>query len=193
MESDVKAPDGTSWFAVQVKTTHEKRVSSLLAFRGYESFLPLYMSRRRWSDRIKKVELPLFPGYVLCRFALHDRVPILKMPSVMSVVGIGPVPTPIDEHEIAAIQKVVQAGFGISPHPFLQVGQAVRINGGALYGLEGLILDVRRRDTLILSVTLLQRSVAVEIDSAWVVPIQSSVIGKPCLQPVLSSSPLSRF
>jgi|SRR4051812_2137746 len=193
METDETIRDGTFWFAVQVKTTHEKRVTSLLDFRGYESFLPLYTSRRRWSDRIKKVELPLFPGYVFCRFARRARVSILTIPSVMGVVGIGPIPTSIDEHEIAAIQKVIQSGFGISPHPFLQIGQAVRINGGSLHGLEGLIMDVRRRDTLILSVTLLQRSIAVEIDSAWVVPIQSSVINKPCPQPILSSSSFPRF
>lgn len=185
---DYKPADHASWFAVQVKTTHEKRVTSLLDFRGYEWFLPLYTCRRRWSDRIKKVALPLFPGYVFCRFAPSARAPILKTPSVMRIAGIGYTPTPIDEQEIAAIQKVMKSGFGISPHPFVQIGQRVRINGGSLSGLEGLILDVRRRDRLIISVTLLQRSLAVEIDSAWVIPIHTSGIHTPCPKPLLSQA-----
>jgi len=168
-----KASDGLLWFAIQVKSTHEKRVTSLLQYQTYECFLPLYTSRRRWSDRIKRVELPLFPGYVFTRFTPVDRIPILKTPSVISIVGIGATPTPIDECEIAAIQRAVASGFGLSPHPFLQIGQRVRINGGSLCGLEGIIADVRKRDHLILSVTLLQRSVAVEIDSAWATPIHT--------------------
>src|SRR5881396_3581636 len=172
-ESTNKVADGASWFAVQVKTTHEKRVTSLLDYSGREWFLPLYTCRRRWSDRVKQVEMPLFAGYVFCRFTASARVPILKTPSVMRIVGIGYVPTPIDEQEIAAIQRVVKSGFGLSPHPFLQVGHRVRVESGSLNGLEGLITDVRRGDRLILSVSLLQRSVAVEIDSAWVKPIHT--------------------
>src|SRR5216117_2095668 len=122
-----QASYGLPWFAVQVKSTHEKRVTSLLQYQTYEWFLPLYTSRRRWSDRIKQVQLPLFPGYVFCRFAMSARVPILKTPSVMRIAGIGYVPTAIDDHEIAAIQRVVKSGFGVSPHPFLQVGHRVRL------------------------------------------------------------------
>jgi transcription antitermination factor NusG len=162
------------WFALQVKSTHEKRVMSLLAFQSYECFLPTYSSRRLWSDRVKRVELPLFPGYVFSRFALSERIPIIKTPSVIGIVGIGAVPAPIDEEEIASIQRVVKSGFGLSPHPFLQLGQRVRINKGSLAGVEGIIADVRKRDQLIVSISLLQRSVAVEIDSAWVAPLHGS-------------------
>ena len=98
----------------------------------------------------------------------------------MRIAGIGYTPTPIDEQEIAAIQRVVESGFGVSPHPFLQVGQRVRIEGGSLSGLEGLITDVRRGNLLILSVSLLQRSVAVEIDSAWVRPIHTPTKPASC-------------
>ncbi len=181
-----KASDGLPWFAVQVKSTHEKRVTSLLQYQTYECFLPLYTSRRRWSDRIKSVELPLFPGYVFTRFTPAARIPILKTPSVISIVGIGAIPTPIDECEIAAIQRAVASGIGLSPHPFLQVGQRVRLNGGSLDGLEGLIADVRKRDHLILSVTLLHRSVAVEIDSAWVTPIHTSRAEPSCTKALYS-------
>jgi transcription antitermination factor NusG len=181
-----KASDGLSWFAIQVKSTHEKRVTSLLDYQTYECFLPLYTSRRRWSDRIKSVELPLFPGYVFTRFTPGHRIPILKTPSVISIVGIGATPTPIDECEIAAIQRAVASGFGLSPHPFLRAGQRVRINGGSLYGLEGIIADIRKQDRLILSVTLLQRSVAVEIDSAWVTPIPAPRAHPSCTKALLS-------
>src|SRR5437762_13585418 len=127
-----QASYGLSWFPIQVQSTHEKRVTSLLQYQTYQCFLPLYTSRRRWSDRIKRVELPLFPGYVFSRFTPAGRIPILKTPSVISIVGIGAIPTPIDECEIAAIQRAVASGFGLSRHPFPQIGQRVAINGRAL-------------------------------------------------------------
>ena len=163
-----EATNNAFWFAIQVRTTHENRVTTLLDYQGHEYFLPVYQARRRWSDRIKQVEIPLFPGYVFCRFTLSARKSILKTPSVIRILGVGSVPTPIDDREIEALQTVVIAGAGVMPHPFLQVGQRVRIVNGPLYGLEGIIEDARRAPRLILSVTLLQRSVAVEIDSACV-------------------------
>jgi transcription antitermination factor NusG len=165
--------DGPLWFAVQVKTTHEKRVGSFFDSKGYEWFLPLYASRRRWSDRIKQVELPLFPGYVFCRFTLSRRVPILKVPRVLRIVGIGLTPAPIDDREIAALQRVIQSGRNVLPYAYLPVGQRVRVEGGSLAGLEGFVVDLRQRNRLIISVTLLRRSVAVEIDSAFVTPIHT--------------------
>lgn len=185
-ESTNRPADITSWFAVQVKATHEKRVASMLDYTGFEWLLPLYECRRPWSDRIKRVELPLFPGYIFCRFGPADRVPILKTPSVTRIVGIGNTPIPIDEQEIAAIQTAVKSGLALSPHPFLRVGQRVRIEGGSLCGLEGLITDLRRRDRVIISVTLLQRSVAVEIDSAWVTVIPHTGTHRHCPQPFWS-------
>src|SRR5438034_11708015 len=116
---------GLSWFAIQVKSTHEKRVTSLLQYQTYECFLPLYTSRRRWSDRIKRVELPLFPAYVFTRFTAVDRIPILNTPSVLSIVEIRATPTPTNEYETAAIQRVVASGFGLPLRPFLQIGQRV--------------------------------------------------------------------
>src|SRR2546426_12416010 len=144
-----QASYGLRWFAVQVKSTHEKRVTSLLQYQPYDCFLPLYTSRRRWSDRIKRVELPLFPGYVFSRFTPAGRIPILKTPSVISIVGIGAIPVPIDECEIAAIQRAVASGFGLSPHPFLQIGHRVRINGGSFFWLEGIILGNRKGGHLV--------------------------------------------
>ena len=142
-----------------------------LAHKGYEILLPLYECRRRWSDRIKELELPLFPGYVFCRFNPLVRLPILMTPGVIQVVGIGRSPVPVDDAEIAAIQTAVQSGLPRQPWPFLQIGQRVRVERGPLCGLEGILLNIKGRDRLILSVTLLQRSVAVEVEDSWVSPI----------------------
>ena len=153
------------WFALQVKMRHEVGVSDHLQGKGYEWFLPLYKSRRRWSDRVKEVDAPLFPGYLFCRFNPNDRLPILKTPGVTQIVGYNHVPIPVDEQEIVAIRRLVASGVPNFPCAYLEVGSKVRIDAGALRGLEGILMDVKGRRRLVLSITLLQRSVAVEIDS----------------------------
>jgi transcription antitermination factor NusG len=163
---------GLPWFALQVRSRYESVAATLLSGKGYEWFLPTYWSRRQWSDRIKQIELPLFPGYLFCRFDPHDRFPILTIPAVISIVGIAKNPTPVDETEIASLRLIVNSGVPHQPWPYLQVGQRVRIEYGALYGLEGILLHFKGRHRIVLSVTLLQRSVAVEIDSAWVTALR---------------------
>jgi transcriptional antiterminator RfaH len=167
-------PDSSpSWFAVQVKTTHEKRVAVQFDQKGLEPFLPVFRQRRRWSDRVKEVDQPLFPGYVFCRFAPARRIAVLKTDGVARVVSIGSVPAPIDENEILAIQQAVQSGMCVQPHSYLQRGRRVRIEAGPLEGVEGLIVDIRKRQRLILSVSVLRSSMSVDIDCAWVAPISS--------------------
>jgi transcription antitermination factor NusG len=146
------------WFALQVRYQYENVVTAHLNGKGYEWFLPLYKRRRRWSDRIKETEQPLFPGYVFCRLNPLNRLPILTTPGVSLIVGVGKTPEPIDETEIAAIQSAVKSGLPSQPWPFVHIGQRVRIEQGPLCGLEGLLLDVRGHHRLVLSVTLLQRS-----------------------------------
>ena len=153
------------WFALQVRTRHEIGVSDHLKGKGYEWFLPLYKSRRRWSDRVKEVDAPLFPGYLFCRFNPNDRLPILKTPGVTQIVGYNHVPIPVDDQEIAAIRRLVASGVPNFPCAYLEVGSKVRIDAGALRGIEGILMDVKGKKRLVLSITLLQRSVAVEIDS----------------------------
>ena len=159
------------WFALQVRSRYENIAAAHLTGKGYECFLPLYKSRRRWSDRFKEVECPLFPGYVFCRLNPLDRLPIRITPGVILIVGQGKTPEPIDETEIAAIQSAVKSGLPSQPYPFLQIGQRVRIDNGPLWGLEGVLLDFKGHNRLVLSVTLLRRSVAVQIEDAWVTPI----------------------
>jgi len=136
-----------------------------------ESFLPLYTEQRRWSDRFKEIELPLFPGYVFSQFDPKNRLPILTVPGVVHIVGTGKNPVPIDETEIQAIQAAVRSGYATRPSPFLQIGHKVRIEHGPLCGIEGILTGFRGHHRLVLSITLLQRSVAVEINGESVRPL----------------------
>lgn len=166
-----------AWYALRVRTTHEKRIAQMLEMKGYEQFLPLYRVRRRWSDRVKEVEQPLFPGYLFARFDAQARASILKTDGVALIVGIGCVPTPIDETEIHAIQQAVGSGFDVRPHAYLTTGQRVRIESGPFEGVEGQIVEIRKHHRLVLAIGLLQRAISVEIDSAWVSPVSSSSHG----------------
>jgi len=180
------------WFALHVKPRHERAVVRGLENKGFEHFLPLYQARRRWSDRYKTVALPLFPGYVFSRFEPQCRVPILTVPGVLRIVGAGRTPLPVEDSEIAALQSIVKSGLPAHPWPFLKAGQAVSIEGGPLCGLTGILLDFKGSQRLIVSVTLLQRSVAVEIESDWVMPM---VLAAPrrIAQPLPSTSLSSSF
>jgi len=161
------------WFALRVKSRCEKVVAAVANNKGFEAFLPLYMSRRRWSDRVKSVEFPLFPGYVFCRLDPQRRLPLLTVPGVLHFVGLGKTPAPIEDAEILAIQSAVASGLSTEPWPFLEVGQRVRLEEGPLAGLEGFLVEVRKRYRVVVSVTLLRRAVAVEIDRGWVAPLDA--------------------
>jgi transcription antitermination factor NusG len=160
-----------SWYAVRVRSRFERAVSAALSGKGYDQYLPLYHSRRRWSDRSKDLDLPLFPGYLFCRFDVQVRLPILMTPGVISIVGIGKTPVAISDREVDAIQTVIRSGLYLQPWPQLAVGSRVVIEEGPLKGLEGVTLDIKKKYNLIVSVPLLQRSVAVEIDREWVRPL----------------------
>lgn len=162
------------WFALRVKSQKEKLVASALRSKGFEDFLPTHRCRRRWSDRVKQFEAPLFPGYVFCRFSLYNRLPILTTPWVLLIAGVGRTPLPVDDAEIAALQSIVKSGVDAEPWPFLQVGQRVSVAYGSLTGVEGILLGFKKPSRLIVSVSILQRSVAVEVDEGWVTPVSPS-------------------
>lgn len=162
---------GRRWFALITMPRHEKVVAKGLRSSGVEAFLPLYRSRRRWSDRVKEVELPLFAGYVFARFEPAGRVGILRTPGVRAIVSFGKFPTPVPDHEIVALQNMVASGLPLEPWPFLRVGERVRLEGGPLDGLEGILVRVDRVWRVVVSVNLLQRSVAAEVDRCWVRPL----------------------
>ena len=162
------APE-SQWFAVRTAAGREKAVSAQLQNKGFEEFLPLYRTRRQWSDRTKELELPLFPGYLFCRFDFSNRLPILITPGVKLIVGYGRVATPVTETEIESLRRAVAAGEAV-PWPYLSAGQRVRIRQGPLTGVEGILLQVKNTWRIVLSVELLRRSVAVELDRSAVVP-----------------------
>jgi transcription antitermination factor NusG len=157
-----------AWYALQVRSRFEMSVAKQLRGMGYEEFLPLYECRKRWSDRIKVVQAPLFPGYLFCRLDPQNRLPILKTPGVIQIVGYNRQPIPVDDAELESIQTLVTSGIPNEPWPFLKVGERVRIEAGPLRGLEGVLVEFKGNQRLILSVSLLQRSVAVEMDTAFV-------------------------
>ena len=167
----MRQPDNLSWYALQIQSKLGNAAFATLCGKGYELYLPTYRSQRRWSDRVKMLHLPLFPGYMFCRFDVRHRLPILTAPGVISVVGAGRIPIPVDDHEIEAVRDVLCSGLDAHPWPFLGIGTRVYIERGPLAGLEGIITNTDKVYRLVVSVSLLQRSVAVEIDRAWARPI----------------------
>jgi len=165
---------GDPWYALWVRSRHEKSVADMLTGKGIETFLPLHRSRRRWSDRIRELDLPLIPGYVFCRFDMKNRLPVLTTPGVVQIVGAAKTPEPVDDTEMQSLITAVQSGVHLQLWPFLKVGQRVAIEEGPLRSLEGILISMRGRDQLIISVTLLQRSVAIAVDRRWIRPIGSS-------------------
>jgi transcription antitermination factor NusG len=167
--SSTYSQDATlQWFAVSVKMHAEWAVARMLNTNGYEEFVPTYKETRQWSDRRKEIDVPLFTRYVFCRFDGRFRSPILKTPGVLSIVGTPAGPIPIEPYEIDALKQMSRSGLACQRWPFFQQGQRVRVRRGALSGLEGLLVQSKKGSKLVLSVTLLQRSVAIEIDAARV-------------------------
>ena len=160
------------WFAIRVRPRYEKQVAESLESKGIKTLLPFYLARRRWSDRVKQIELPLFDGYLFCQTSPDVRLPVLVTPGVIHFVGCGNIPVPIEQHEIEAIQKVVCAGAAARPWPFLRQGDRVRVDEGPLRNLEGILVKNDGGEQVVISVTLLQRSMAVQVDRAWLRPIR---------------------
>jgi transcription termination/antitermination protein NusG len=159
------------WYALRVRSNFEKSVSVALEQKGYTQFLPVYEQKSKWSDRVKTISKPLFSGYVFCQFDVTQRLPVLITPGVVSVVGCGKTPAPVTDGEIAAVQKMVDSGIAATPWPYCSVGQRVVIEEGPLVGVEGRVLAVRNSYRIVVSVSLLQRSISAEIDRAWIRPI----------------------
>jgi transcription termination/antitermination protein NusG len=162
------------WFAVRVRTRSELRVSAVLECKGYESFAPSY--RPACDDRptrLKSPELALFPGYVFCRFSPRELLPIVTTPDVQNVVSIGIRPEPIGEVEMERMRRGIECGAGLQPHPYLTVGQRVRVHWGALAGIEGVLIQAKSAHRLVISADLLQRAVSLHIDRDCVVPVES--------------------
>lgn len=159
------------WYALRVRSRFEKLVETQLERKGYEVFLPQRVLHRRWSDRVKSLSLPLFPNYVFCRFDFHTRLPILLTPGVDCVVGAGQIPVAVEETELAALRHVLESRVILQEWPYLKEGMRVRVEAGPLEGLVGIVVRGNRTDRVIVSLSLLMRSVAVDIDRTHVHPL----------------------
>jgi transcription antitermination factor NusG len=159
------------WYALQVHSRKESYVAGQILGLGFECLLPTFKSIRQWSDRKKELEQPLFPGYLFCRFDFRNRRPLITIPGVLQILGNGRVGIPVSDEEISALRLAVSSDMPKQPWPYLEVGQRVRVNYGTLTGLEGILVNVKGNHRVVLSVTLLQRSVAMEVDIAWLSPI----------------------
>jgi transcription antitermination factor NusG len=160
------------WFALRVRPRHEKVVEQQLSTKLIEVYLPLHASYRCWSDRNKAVQTPLFPGYVFCRFDLKERRNVLAMPSVVSVVGFGGSPCTIGDAEIQTIKRVIASGLSIASWPCLRMGELVRVCGGPLLGLQGILAREKTIHRVVVNMVLLHRAVAVEIEREFIRPIK---------------------
>src|SRR5579864_2811254 len=154
------------WYVAYTCANHEKRVSEQLGVRRVEHFLPLYSSVRRWKDRRVTLDLPLFPGYVFVRMALRERLQVQTVPGVARLVGFDGTPAVLPDQEIDGLRASLANGVRAQPHPFLRVGQRVRVKNGPLAGMEGVLLRRKGGVRLVISIELIQRSVAVDADAA---------------------------
>jgi transcription antitermination factor NusG len=169
------------WYAAYTCANHEKRVAAELGARDVESFLPLYSSVRRWKDRRVQLDLPLFPGYVFVRLALRDRLRVVQIASVVRLVGFGGLPTALPNTEMEIMRSGLSQSLRAEPHPFLAVGRRVRITGGPFAGLEGVLKRKKSNLRVVVSLELIQRSVAVDVDAT---DVQGVVSAKGAAPPV---------
>lgn len=162
--------DDYPWYGLRTKPNHERIAATVLGSKRFDAYLPECKVERRWSDRTVRSLRPLFPGYVFCRFDEQWPLPVLTTPGVLSILGCGTKPVPIDEQEIEAVRILSKSGLAAQHSPFLREGQRVRMASGPLKGVEGILLKKKDDLRVVLSVTILQRSVSVTIERDWIAP-----------------------
>ncbi|HEY2843587.1 MAG TPA: transcription termination/antitermination NusG family protein [Bryobacteraceae bacterium] len=162
--------EDSKWYALAVRYQHERQTEGALQSKGLETLVPVYRTKRQWSDRVKEIDLPLFAGYVLCRFPLANKIHVMDTPGVGKIVGFGGTAAAIEDSEIAGIRQLMESKQRLGPWPYLQPGDRVRVERGALRGLEGSLLRTKDGLRLVIGVELLQRSMTVELDQDAIVP-----------------------
>ena len=160
-----------SWYVAYTSANHEKKAALEINRRGVETFLPVYQSVRRWSDRRVTIEKPLFPGYVFVRLALHNRLLVLQVPGVCKFVGFGGPPVALPDDQLNILRSGLDQLLRAEPHPYLTVGRRVRVRSGPFTGLEGILRRRKNRTRLIVSLDLIQRSMSVELEDSTVEPL----------------------
>jgi transcription antitermination factor NusG len=166
-----------NWCAVCTRHQHEKTAAKILEYKEFEVFLPVYKARRTWQDRVKEISVPLFPGYLFVKAGLEGCLPILTTPGVSSIVSCGGQPATIPFSEIEGIRRIVQSTLGVEPHPFLRCGDRVRVKWGPIAGVEGILLRKKNVARLVLSVEMLGKSAAVEVDATHVERVSLGRLG----------------
>lgn len=154
------------WYAAYTRSNHERTAAEQMKRRSIEHFVPTYETVRTWKDRRKRLEMPLFPGYVFVRVAIEERLSVLVVPGIVRLVGFENRPVPVADEEIESLRTIVDRRLRPEPHPFLPVGRKVRIKRGALEGVTGILVRKKGRVRLLISVDLIRQSAAVEVDSA---------------------------
>jgi transcription termination/antitermination protein NusG len=166
----VSADSQPAWYAAYTQANHEKKAACEISRRGVETFLPLYRTARRWSDRRVELEMPLFQGYVFVHLALSDRLKVLQVPGVARIVGFGGLPAPLPEEQISTLRAGLAGHLRAEPHPYLNVGRRVTIKRGPLAGMQGVLLRRKGSYRVVISIGLIQRALSVDIDMADVEP-----------------------
>jgi transcription antitermination factor NusG len=183
--------EAPAWWVVYTRHQHEKVVADTLAGKGFEVFLPLYESLRRWKDRQKLLSLPLFPCYVFVRGVHERRLPVMTTPGVHMILSHGERMATVRDDEIEAIRRTVDGHFRVEPHPFLRCGERVRVTRGSLQGIEGILTRKKNLCRLVLSVEMLAQSVGVEIDACDVEPVAPGTVAMPPVSASVPGNPLS--
>lgn len=184
----VEGAEPAPWWALYTRHQHEKVVAEMLAAKGFEVFLPVYDSIRRWKDRRKVLTLPLFPCYVFVRGRVDRRLQVVSTPGVHMLLTRGEQIAVVPEQEIGAIRRAVQGSFRVEPHPFLKCGDRVRVTRGSLEGVEGILVRKKNLYRLVLSVDMLAQSVGVEVDASDVEPVLSRGVASAS-HPVVGAVP----
>jgi transcription antitermination factor NusG len=155
-----------SWYAAYTRANHERRVADQLELRGVENFLPEYESVRKWKDRKVRLQRPLFAGYVFVHLALQNRLSVLQIPGVACLVSFAGKPVAVPEEEFSKIREFLNKGFRAEPHRYLEAGRRVRVRSGPLEGTEGIVVRRKNKSRLVISLELIQRAIAVDVDEA---------------------------
>jgi transcriptional antiterminator NusG len=158
------------WYAVYTSANHEKKAAAEISRRGVESFLPVYRTSRRWSDRRVELELPLFQSYVFVHLSLSDRLTVLQVPGVVRLVGFGGLPAPLPDDQMQALRSGLNGRLRAEPHRFLTAGRRVRLKDGPLMGMQGILLRRKGKFRVVISIALIQRALSVDVDIADVEP-----------------------
>ncbi|WP_396126768.1 transcription termination/antitermination protein NusG [Acidicapsa ligni] len=173
------------WYAVTTQSRHEKVVTEHLKSRSIEAFLPVITTPSRWKDRRVLIDRPIFPGYVFTHIGLHERQNVFSIPGVVRMLSFNGKPAEIDDAEIEAVRICLTAGNKLEPHPFLKTGEHVRVKSGSLMGLEGVVTRHKNQCRIVVSITLIHQSLAVEIDAHLLESLNASPLDSSSPQPAL--------